>query len=131
MGGQQSAQDQQPANDAAAPSYGNAGTSAMGSNTKAANNKVQLAVSVLGGVQIPGFTAYHSSVMVNGEEFFFSDAGISWVCLWADVPDSLKFCRPFLAWNVVVNSHHSTNYGPILVRLRSILARLSTIPVHI
>ncbi|CAK0817004.1 unnamed protein product, partial [Prorocentrum cordatum] len=38
-------------------------------------NKVQLAVSVLGGV--PGATAYHSSVVVNGEEFFFSDGGVS------------------------------------------------------
>lgn len=36
---------------------------------------MELAVSVLGG--IPGATAYHSSVVVNGEEFFFSDAGIT------------------------------------------------------
>mmetsp|Transcript_56811 Transcript_56811/g.132428 ORF Transcript_56811/g.132428 Transcript_56811/m.132428 type:complete len:233 (-) Transcript_56811:49-747(-) len=38
-------------------------------------NKVELAVSPLGG--IPGVSAYHSSVLVNGEEFFFSDAGIT------------------------------------------------------
>eukprot|EP00746_Dinoflagellata_sp_MGD_P027683 gnl/MRDRNA2_/MRDRNA2_165335_c0_seq1.p1 gnl/MRDRNA2_/MRDRNA2_165335_c0~~gnl/MRDRNA2_/MRDRNA2_165335_c0_seq1.p1 ORF type:complete len:217 (+),score=46.91 gnl/MRDRNA2_/MRDRNA2_165335_c0_seq1:61-711(+) len=39
------------------------------------NNKVELAVSVLGGV--PGATAYHSSVVVNGEEYFFSDGGVA------------------------------------------------------
>lgn len=41
---------------------------------RVATNKVQLAVSVLGGM--PGATAYHSSVVINGEEYFFSDAGI-------------------------------------------------------
>lgn len=48
---------------------------AFGTSTAKPQNKVQLAVSVLGGV--PGATAYHSSVVVNGEEFFFSDGGIS------------------------------------------------------
>ncbi|CAK9014614.1 Hypothetical protein SCF082_LOCUS12395 [Durusdinium trenchii] len=38
-------------------------------------DEVQLAVSVLGGV--PGATAYHSSVIVNGHEYFFSDGGIA------------------------------------------------------
>eukprot|EP00928_Gymnodinium_smaydae_P062113 TRINITY_DN46040_c0_g1_i1.p1 TRINITY_DN46040_c0_g1~~TRINITY_DN46040_c0_g1_i1.p1 ORF type:complete len:234 (-),score=38.54 TRINITY_DN46040_c0_g1_i1:68-769(-) len=38
------------------------------------SNKVELAVSVLGGV--PPMAAYHSSVIVNGEEFSFSDGGI-------------------------------------------------------
>lgn len=37
--------------------------------------RVQLAVSPLGG--IPGLTAYHSSVLIDGEELSFSDAGIS------------------------------------------------------
>merc|ERR1719387_2834697 len=41
----------------------------------AAKNQVQLAVSMLGGV--PGATAYHSSVVVNGEEYFFSDGGVA------------------------------------------------------
>jgi len=40
-----------------------------------ASHKVQLVVSQLGG--IPGAAAYHSSVMVDSEEFSFSDAGIS------------------------------------------------------
>merc|ERR1719215_1664904 len=39
------------------------------------SHKVQLVVSQLGG--IPGAAAYHSSVMVDSEEFSFSDAGIS------------------------------------------------------
>lgn len=38
-------------------------------------NRVQLAVSEL--FSVPGFaTAYHTSVLVNDEEFFFSDSGI-------------------------------------------------------
>jgi len=40
-----------------------------------ASCKVQLVVSQLGG--IPGAAAYHSSIMVDGEEFSFSDAGIT------------------------------------------------------
>lgn len=35
------------------------------------SNPVQLAYSPLGG--IPGMAAYHTSVIVNGEEFFFDD----------------------------------------------------------
>lgn len=38
-------------------------------------NHVELAISVLGGVA--GFTAYHTSVVVGGEEFFFSPMGIN------------------------------------------------------
>eukprot|EP00927_Polykrikos_kofoidii_P030078 TRINITY_DN25942_c0_g1_i1.p1 TRINITY_DN25942_c0_g1~~TRINITY_DN25942_c0_g1_i1.p1 ORF type:complete len:446 (-),score=38.52 TRINITY_DN25942_c0_g1_i1:369-1706(-) len=38
-------------------------------------HSVQLVISELGG--IPGATAYHSSVVVDGEEFSFSDGGIS------------------------------------------------------
>lgn len=41
---------------------------------KTAMNRVELAASVLGG--IPGFMAYHTSVVVNGEEFFFSNHGV-------------------------------------------------------
>lgn len=41
---------------------------------RSATNKVALAVSVLGG--IPGAMAYHSSVVVNGQEFFFNHSGI-------------------------------------------------------
>lgn len=37
--------------------------------------RVQLAVSPLGG--IPGATAYHTSVVVDGEEFSFSNGGVS------------------------------------------------------
>mmetsp|Transcript_40015 Transcript_40015/g.127313 ORF Transcript_40015/g.127313 Transcript_40015/m.127313 type:complete len:254 (+) Transcript_40015:55-816(+) len=83
MGGNQSAQPQgQPANasgagndaGASASTGGNAASSLM-SSRPAPKNKVELAVSPLGG--IPGATAYHSSVVVNGEEFFFSDAGIT------------------------------------------------------
>lgn len=37
-------------------------------------HRVQLVVSALGG--IPGAKAYHSSVLVDGEEFSFSDGGI-------------------------------------------------------
>jgi hypothetical protein len=37
--------------------------------------RVQLAVSLLGGV--PGVYSWHSSVLVDGEEFAFSDAGVS------------------------------------------------------
>mmetsp|Transcript_71676 Transcript_71676/g.184852 ORF Transcript_71676/g.184852 Transcript_71676/m.184852 type:complete len:328 (+) Transcript_71676:166-1149(+) len=40
-----------------------------------ATNKVELACSEL--FSVPGIaTAYHTSVLVNGEEFFFSDSGI-------------------------------------------------------
>lgn len=38
------------------------------------NNTVQLAYSPLGGM--PGLSAYHTSVIVNGEEFFFDGNGI-------------------------------------------------------
>eukprot|EP00439_Symbiodinium_sp_Y106_P082570 s227_g22.t1 len=69
MGGQQSA-----AKDAAGQQPGDATSSSHGKG-RAANNQVQLAVSPLGGV--PGATAYHSSVIVNGDEYFFSDGGIS------------------------------------------------------
>jgi len=42
-----------------------------------ATNHVQLAASEL--FNVPGLaTAYHTSVLVNGEEFFFSDSGILW-----------------------------------------------------
>mmetsp|Transcript_83132 Transcript_83132/g.164952 ORF Transcript_83132/g.164952 Transcript_83132/m.164952 type:complete len:337 (+) Transcript_83132:108-1118(+) len=42
-----------------------------------ATNHIQLAASEL--FNIPGLaTAYHTSVLVNGEEFFFSDSGILW-----------------------------------------------------
>mmetsp|Transcript_108065 Transcript_108065/g.304418 ORF Transcript_108065/g.304418 Transcript_108065/m.304418 type:complete len:320 (-) Transcript_108065:119-1078(-) len=41
---------------------------------KATENKVDLAVSELGG--IPGLMAYHTSIVVNGEELFFSPMGI-------------------------------------------------------
>eukprot|EP00929_Paragymnodinium_shiwhaense_P057286 TRINITY_DN28671_c0_g1_i1.p1 TRINITY_DN28671_c0_g1~~TRINITY_DN28671_c0_g1_i1.p1 ORF type:complete len:335 (+),score=74.21 TRINITY_DN28671_c0_g1_i1:360-1364(+) len=45
---------------------------------KALSHKVQLAASLLGG--IPGLMAHHTSVVVDGEEFFFSPRGIqrSW-----------------------------------------------------
>eukprot|EP00438_Fugacium_kawagutii_P002911 Skav230078 [mRNA] locus=scaffold2569:188555:202442:+ [translate_table: standard] len=69
MGGQQSAGKA----GAGAPD-GDASSSSHGKG-RPANNHVQLAVSVLGGV--PGATAYHSSVVVNGHEYFFSDGGIS------------------------------------------------------
>jgi len=45
------------------------------SNKPVPTNKIQLAVSPIGGV--PGAQAYHSSVIVNGEEFSFSDGGIT------------------------------------------------------
>jgi len=45
------------------------------SNSPVPTNKIQLAVSPIGGV--PGAQAYHSSVIVNGEEFSFSDGGIT------------------------------------------------------
>ncbi|CAE7707605.1 unnamed protein product [Symbiodinium pilosum] len=70
MGGQQSA-----AKDAAGQGPGGDATSSSHGKGRVANNQVQLAVSPLGGV--PGATAYHSSVIVNGDEYFFSDAGIS------------------------------------------------------
>lgn len=41
---------------------------------KTAANKVDLAASVLGG--LPGLMAYHTSIVVNGEELFFSPMGI-------------------------------------------------------
>lgn len=42
-----------------------------------ATNHIQLAASEL--FNVPGLaTAYHTSVLVNGEEFFFSDSGILW-----------------------------------------------------
>lgn len=43
-------------------------------NLGLATNKVELAASELFSIQI--FTAYHTSILVNGEEFFFSDSGI-------------------------------------------------------
>lgn len=45
------------------------------SNQRAPTNVVQVAVSPIGG--IPGAQAYHSSVIINGEEFSFSDGGIT------------------------------------------------------
>lgn len=42
---------------------------------RSATNKVALAVSVLGG--IPGALAYHTSVIVNGQEYFFNHTGIA------------------------------------------------------
>lgn len=42
---------------------------------KTAANKVDLAVSVLWG--IPGLMAYHTSILINGEEYFFSPIGIT------------------------------------------------------
>lgn len=50
-------------------------TSGHGPDSVSMSHKVQLAVSALGGV--PGATAYHSSVLVDGEEFSFSAGGIS------------------------------------------------------
>jgi len=41
---------------------------------RTAPNKVELAASVLGG--FPGFSAYHTSVVINGEEFFFCPMGV-------------------------------------------------------
>lgn len=49
-------------------------TQAMGKQ-EIAVNEVQLAVSPIGG--IPGAQAWHSSIIVNGEEFSFSDGGVS------------------------------------------------------
>mmetsp|Transcript_100920 Transcript_100920/g.301067 ORF Transcript_100920/g.301067 Transcript_100920/m.301067 type:complete len:244 (-) Transcript_100920:55-786(-) len=54
---------------------GGSGPSSLLASKAAPKNKVELAVSPLGG--IPGATAYHSSIVVNGEEFSFSDAGIT------------------------------------------------------
>lgn len=71
MGGQQGAQR---APDAAGGSAGSEDAGLRTTPVRQPTNKVELAVSVLGGV--PGATAYHSSVVVNGEEFFFSDGGI-------------------------------------------------------
>mmetsp|Transcript_15533 Transcript_15533/g.27576 ORF Transcript_15533/g.27576 Transcript_15533/m.27576 type:complete len:221 (+) Transcript_15533:424-1086(+) len=74
MGGASSAPGGAPG---AAPAAGGGtgdATSSFGKG-RPANNSVQLAVSVLGGV--PGATAYHSSVVVNGEEYFFSDGGVA------------------------------------------------------
>mmetsp|Transcript_100515 Transcript_100515/g.279946 ORF Transcript_100515/g.279946 Transcript_100515/m.279946 type:complete len:324 (+) Transcript_100515:117-1088(+) len=46
-------------------------------DVRPATNRVELAASEL--FTIPGLaTAYHTSVLVNGEEFFFSDSGILW-----------------------------------------------------
>lgn len=47
--------------------------SAMGASREP-TNKVQFAAMQLGGV--PGAAAYHSSILVNGEEYSFSDGGI-------------------------------------------------------
>mmetsp|Transcript_93538 Transcript_93538/g.260449 ORF Transcript_93538/g.260449 Transcript_93538/m.260449 type:complete len:245 (-) Transcript_93538:88-822(-) len=83
MGGNQSSEGQ-PANAGPGSGTGSSGasagtgghaTSSWLTSKAAPKNKVELAVSMLGG--IPGATAYHSSVVVNGEEFFFSDAGIT------------------------------------------------------
>lgn len=41
---------------------------------KTASNKIQLAVSPLGG--IPGFMAYHTSIVIEREEFYFSPLGL-------------------------------------------------------
>mmetsp|Transcript_87134 Transcript_87134/g.164295 ORF Transcript_87134/g.164295 Transcript_87134/m.164295 type:complete len:309 (+) Transcript_87134:53-979(+) len=43
-------------------------------NLGLATNKVELAASELFSLRL--FTAYHTSILVNGEEFFFSDSGI-------------------------------------------------------
>lgn len=70
MGGQQA---KPPAGQADAAGGKDGGFSTT--PAKKPTNKVQLAVSQLGGV--PGAAAYHSSVIINDEEFFFSDGGIS------------------------------------------------------
>eukprot|EP00929_Paragymnodinium_shiwhaense_P069003 TRINITY_DN34815_c0_g1_i1.p1 TRINITY_DN34815_c0_g1~~TRINITY_DN34815_c0_g1_i1.p1 ORF type:complete len:261 (-),score=78.69 TRINITY_DN34815_c0_g1_i1:66-848(-) len=78
MGGQQSQQPAAPGGDGQGPAasggYGRDGPAISSKPAVVPTNKVQLAVSPLGGV--PGASAYHSSVVVNGEEFFFSDGGI-------------------------------------------------------
>jgi len=77
MGNAQNQQNQQArppsAQEAARGGYGY-DAAAMG-RQQLANNEVKLAVSPLGGV--PGAMAWHSSVIVNGEEFSFSDGGIT------------------------------------------------------
>mmetsp|Transcript_44682 Transcript_44682/g.106018 ORF Transcript_44682/g.106018 Transcript_44682/m.106018 type:complete len:262 (-) Transcript_44682:183-968(-) len=79
--GKQSGSPDQPAKDGEGqPTSGmtvgsSSGSGSLSNPVKPGNNKVQLAVSVLGGV--PGLTAYHSSVVVNDEEFFFSDGGVA------------------------------------------------------
>lgn len=69
MGQQASQQAGQPAEDAGG--YGRG--PGMG-QTREPTNEVQFVASALGGV--PGATAYHSSVVVNGTEYSFSDGGI-------------------------------------------------------
>lgn len=50
-------------------------TDDAGAETNGGTNRVELAISKL--FTIPGLaSAYHTSVLVNGEEFFFSDSGI-------------------------------------------------------
>lgn len=73
--GQKQSQGQDANAAAGAPGSGFGQGSGMSTTARVPTNKVQLAVSVLGGV--PGATAYHSSITVNGEEFFFSDGGIA------------------------------------------------------
>eukprot|EP00927_Polykrikos_kofoidii_P009689 TRINITY_DN14054_c0_g1_i3.p1 TRINITY_DN14054_c0_g1~~TRINITY_DN14054_c0_g1_i3.p1 ORF type:complete len:232 (+),score=41.77 TRINITY_DN14054_c0_g1_i3:67-762(+) len=58
--------------EASEPLYDTASSSSLlTSNVRVPTNHVQLAVSPIG----PG--AYHSSVLINGEEYSFSDGGIS------------------------------------------------------
>lgn len=60
------------------PSRNGLGISGDGDECKSfATNRVELAASEL--FTVPGLAvAYHTSVLVNGEEFFFSDSGIFW-----------------------------------------------------
>merc|ERR1719436_906469 len=77
MGASNSAHDQQqPPPNGQQPQKTGFGYSAQAiSNKPVPCNKVELAVSRIGG--IPGAQAWHSSVLVNGEEFSFSDGGIT------------------------------------------------------
>mmetsp|Transcript_82943 Transcript_82943/g.238366 ORF Transcript_82943/g.238366 Transcript_82943/m.238366 type:complete len:243 (-) Transcript_82943:164-892(-) len=70
MGAKESVPEQQAQN------AGGSGSSGMLSGkAKQPTNQVQFVVSQIGGAG--PMTAYHSSVVVNGEEFSFSDGGIS------------------------------------------------------
>merc|ERR1719343_93906 len=72
MGAKQSTEDP---NKQGVPSQSPQSTNSVLSKQRQPTNKVQFIVSVIGGTG--PMTAYHSSVQVNGDEFSFSDAGIS------------------------------------------------------
>eukprot|EP00747_Dinoflagellata_sp_TGD_P165938 gnl/TRDRNA2_/TRDRNA2_187990_c0_seq1.p1 gnl/TRDRNA2_/TRDRNA2_187990_c0~~gnl/TRDRNA2_/TRDRNA2_187990_c0_seq1.p1 ORF type:complete len:281 (+),score=52.49 gnl/TRDRNA2_/TRDRNA2_187990_c0_seq1:96-845(+) len=80
MGGKESKDAPPPPQGGSSQAPANGGqpsssSSMLTSSAPKATNKVQIAVSVLGGM--PGATAYHSSIVVNDEEYFFSDGGIA------------------------------------------------------